>query len=107
MEKSVELKHTSILVKEILTENARARNSDSYLYLMVLKYIGNRNGIDVDNMPVPELLLHMKQYDFPAFETVRRTRQKLQRSYPELAGCKAVADQRTENEEVFLEYVKG
>ena len=107
MDKSSELKFTSILVKEILTENARARNSDSYLYLMVLKDIGSRNGIDVDNMPVPELLTNMKQYDFPAFETVRRTRQKLQRSYPELAGCKAVADQRAENEEVFREYAKG
>lgn len=107
MEKSAELKYTSILVKEILTENARARNSDSYLYLMVLKDIGNRNGIDVDNMPVPELLMNMKQYDFPAFETVRRTRQKLQRSFPELAGCRTVSDQRAENEEVFREYVKG
>lgn len=103
---SKELKNTSKLVMEILEKEPLARNSDNYLFLRVLQSIGRERGIDVDNMPIPKLFLFGKQMGFPAFETVRRARQKLQRSYPDLAGSTDVEAQRVVNEEVFKNYAK-
>lgn len=106
MGKAKELYNTTKTVKEILMQDERARNSDSFLYFKVLVVIGNINGIDISKMSVPTFLLHMSEMGFPPFESVRRTRQKIQQHHPELAGCKAVEEQRILNEEIFREYAK-
>jgi hypothetical protein len=49
----------------------------------------------------------MKDYQFPAFETVRRTRQKLQAEFPELSGNREVQEHREANEAVFRDYARG
>lgn len=95
---------TSELVKEILEADASTRDSDNRLYYRVLQVIGHRNNIDIDTMSMPRFLLHMKEYGFPQFETVRRTRQKIQHDNPELAGSKTVEGWRKMQEEVFREY---
>lgn len=101
------LKTTADLVKAILEKNQKARNSDNYLYYCVIRIIGKRSGVDIDNMSVPMFFLNMKEYNMPAFETVRRTRQKMQRDNPELSGCDEVEVQRMLNEEVFRDYARG
>ncbi len=102
-----EIKNTNGLVLEILKQSPKARNSDNYLYYAVLVTLGKRNGIDLDKISVPHFLLHMKEFGvFPCFETVRRTRQKLQASFPELAACSEVEAERIVNEEVFREYAR-
>ncbi len=74
-----EIKSTHNLVLEILKQSPKARNSDNYLYYAVLASLGKRNGINIEKISVPHFLLHMKDFGvFPCFETVRRTRQKLQ-----------------------------
>ena len=102
-----EIKNTNGLVLEILKQSPKARNSDSYLYYAVIATIGKRNGIDIEKMSVPHYLLHLKEYGFPCFETVRRTRQKLQASFPELSACKEVEEQRLVNEEIFRDYARS
>lgn len=104
---SDEIKNTNDLVLEILKQSPKARNSDNYLYYSVIAIIGKRNGIDIEQMSVPHYLLHLKEYGFPAFETVRRTRQKIQATHPGLAGEDAIEKQRTANEAVFRGYAKG
>lgn len=94
----------SELVKEILESDASTRDSDNILYYRVLQVIGRRNDIDIDTMSMPRFLLHMKEYGFPQFETVRRTRQKIQHDNPELAGSKTVEGWRKMKEEVYREY---
>lgn len=96
-----ELKYISDVVKVILTANERARNSDSFLYLRVLEYYGCLNGVDVKGMTVPAFLLNMDDYGLPKFESVRRTRQKLQAQYPELAACDRVKNERMAIEREF------
>ena len=106
MGKSTELRTTTDLVKIILERDSQARNSDNYLYLRVLQSIGREHGIDIDNMPVLRFFLHLKDFGFPAFETVRRTRQKLQAEYSHLAANDRVEGQRTLNEEAFRDYAR-
>ena len=107
MNKSKELKSTTELVREVLQSHPKARNSDNELYYWVCAIIGHKIGIDVHKMSMPLFFLHLHEYGFPQFETVRRTRQKLQATYPELCGSKTVEGQRRVNEEAFRDYVRG
>ena len=102
-----DLKTTTALVKAILEQDKQSRNSDSILYYRVLSIIGKRNGIDIDEMSLPYFLLNMSGTEFPPFESVRRTRQKVQEHHPELAACKEAADARVMNEEGYREYARG
>lgn len=104
MSKAKELRTTTGIVKSILQNFPDARNSDNYLYLKVLQTIGSKNNIDINSMSMPRFLLHMKDLGFPGFESVRRSRQKLQAEYPELAGNDNVEAQRVLNEETFKQY---
>jgi hypothetical protein len=103
---SREIKNTSNLVMEILKQSPKARNSDNYLYYAVLATLGKRNGIDIEKISVPHFLLHLKEYGFPCFETVRRARQKIQASFPELSACADVEAERIVNEEIYRDYAR-
>ena len=106
MEKSEELKTTTKIVKKILEQDERARSSDSFLYLRVLGFLGEKNGFDINSVSITTFLLKMSEWGFPAFETVRRTRQKIQQHFPELAGNTKVEEQRIMNEEAFREFAR-
>lgn len=101
------LKTLTGVVKSILTADEQARNSDSFLYFRVLEVYGAQNGMDINQMSVVRFLLHMKDYGFPAFESVRRTRQKIQATYPELAACERVEGFRMENEAEYRAFARG
>ena len=104
--KTAELKNTTALVKAILEEDQKARNSDSHLYLKVIEHIADQKGYDIWNFKVPYFLEYMTVYGFPPFESVRRSRQKLQAEYPELSANRKVAEQRAENEEAFRQFAR-
>ena len=99
-----DLKTTTKLVKAILEENKQARNSDSFLYLKVLDHIAERDGIFLAGMPVPYFLENMQRLGFPPFESVRRTRQKIQAAFPDLAACEKVEEMRMAREEKYRAY---
>lgn len=103
----LDLKNTTALVKSILEQDKRCRNSDSFLYLKVLTAIGKQRGIDIDKMSVPYFLLHLHGAGFPCFETVRRTRQKIQQHHPELAASERVEGFRMEKEAEFRAFARG
>jgi hypothetical protein len=102
-----DLKTTTALVKALLEQDRKCRNSDSFLYLKVLEIIGLKKGIDIHTMSIPNFLLNMAGTTFPPFESVRRARQKLQEHHPELGACKEVADSRAVNEVGYCEYARG
>lgn len=106
MNLSKDLKNVSNIVKAILQEDERARNSDSRLYRQVIAYIGMNKGIDVGAMSVTYYLDHRKEMGFPAFETISRARRKVQAEHPELAGNDEVEAQRIINERVFKDYAR-
>jgi hypothetical protein len=101
MSKTKELYTTTALVKEILKQDEKARNSDSFLYFRVLGVIALDKGIDINRIPVPLFLLKMTEWGFPPFESVRRSRQKLQAAFPELSADEDVESFRAENETEF------
>ena len=107
MNVSKKLYQTNKLVKTILEDDERARNSDSHLYLQVLYEVGMIEGIDVNAMSVSEFLEKRDLLNFPCFETVRRTRQKLQATFPELAANDEVKKKRKENESVYKAYAQS
>ena len=99
-----DLKAISAIVKSILSQDVASRNDDNYLYLRVLQTISSRKGIDLQSMTVPAFLMGMKRYGLPGFETVRRSRQKVQADNPELAGSEAVRRKRSKQETVYREF---
>lgn len=102
-----DLKTVSALVKQILEKNVEARNSDNILYLEVLRYYSSEISIDLHHLSVPDFLMKLEQKGFPAFETVRRSRQKVQATYPELAATGAVGAFRARNEKVYREFARS
>lgn len=107
MNKAKELNTTTGLVKHILTNIPQTRNSDSLLYLKVLRHIAGEYEINLDNITIPNFLIKLSDSPFPCFESVRRSRQKIQREYPELSADAEVQGYREENELIYRDFAKG
>ena len=107
MSKYIELKSTTDIVKAILQGHEKARNSDDYLYYLVCHIVGRETGYDVEHMSLGYFLVNRTKMEMPAFETVRRARQKLQQAYPELCANDKVTGHRMMNEELYREYARG
>ena len=88
------------LVKEVLEENVKARNSDNILYAHIC-YMLNPS---VTKKPFGEVVVSLDAYGLPPFESVRRTRQKLQAERPDLRPCDEVELFRAENETAYKEF---
>jgi len=97
-----ELKTTTALVKDILKNDYKARESDNYLYVKVVSRV-NPQAL---SRPFDDVMYSLKSLGLPSFETVRRARAKIQAAHPELKGSERVQEFRKENEEVFREYAK-
>ena len=97
----------SKLVHEILIDDERARNSDSYLYSKVLYKIGQLKNIDVNALSITYFMEHRNKLGFPSYETVSRARRKVQEKHPELAGTDDVETQRIINERVYRDYARN
>lgn len=95
------------LVKGILVEDKRARDSDSYLYLRVLKQIELDQETKLTGVTVIDFLLNLQGKVYPPFESVRRARQKVQRAHPELSACEEVLALRAEREAEMYDYARS
>ena len=100
------LKSMEALVKEILEVDEESRNDDDYLYLKVCDCISFEKGCSLSLFDSRYFLMNKRKLGYPPFETVRRSRQKMQRAFPELRANKKVADFRKENEKAFREYAR-
>ena len=98
------LKNTTALVKSILEQDKQCRNSDSFLYLKVLRVLAKEKNITLEFMSIPDFLANYHGTQLPPFESVRRARQKLQAAHPELAACEKVQEARMENEAEYFRY---
>lgn len=103
MSKAKELKTTTEIVKDILTHDSFARNSDDYLIYLVCKRI-NPSCV---SMPFVEVMANRKSLGLPVFESIRRAGQKVREKHPELSGSPDVEAQRLLNEEVFRKYARS
>lgn len=95
MKRKTEIKKT---VFEVLTNDKKARNSDRYLYVSVVKLLNP----ELAYKPFAEAMLNA---NIPCFETVRRTRQHFQEWHPELRADANVEAARKLEEEEYKETV--
>lgn len=78
------------IVKKVLIEKPYTRDDDFLLIYEVYKeYLPN-----LDNMNFKDIMLNHKYYNLPYFESVRRTRPKLQNKFPELLSSTNVQEGR-------------
>jgi len=92
------IKKVADQVKEILENSKEARNSDRILYYLLLQRV-DESMLDVS---VKEFLLYADHV--PNFESVRRSRQKVQEKYPELRASDKVQDYKYEREKEFMDF---
>lgn len=97
-----QFKQVKHLVTLILERYPDTRNSDSLLYLAVIEAIGKGN----TDKPIKDILLNLEELGLPCFETVRRTRQKIQAERKDLQAAEKVQDYRTERELLFREFFR-
>ena len=107
MSKAKQLITMTNLVKMLLETDPQTRNSDYLLYLKALEHVAIQKDIDLQGLTVPNFLMSINVLGLPCFETIRRTRQKIQREYPELQACKSVQEARAENEIEFRQYARS
>jgi hypothetical protein len=96
-----DLKTVTDVVRITLEQYKATRDCDGLLYLKVLEHFATEKGEDLRLLSVPIFLTQMKEKGYPPFESVRRTRQKLQQRYPELAASEIVQEFRAEEEKKY------
>lgn len=89
-------------VRTILAQNEDARNDDMVLYLVLC----NACLKDAGALPLAEIMTQYKYLGLPSFESVSRTRRKLQAKHPELAGSRSVQKLRATGEKAYRKYAK-
>lgn len=97
-----EIKNTALIVKKVLTEDEATRNSDMLLYVKVCQILNP----SVATLPFFYVLGNLKALNLPCIETVRRTRQKIQAEYPELAGSPKIKAARKELQDDYLKFAR-
>ena len=93
-------------VKAVLTSNAETRNDDMKLYLWVCCYCLSDRGINIWDMPFGTVMTEYRSLGIPNFESVGRTRRKLQAQCPELSGNAETKRIRAASERVYRQYAK-
>lgn len=103
-----ELHDTTAIVQKLLIEKPETRNSDGILYVKVLEYISKQLGVSLpfQDYPVKMVFSSTMLLPVPPFETVRRSRQKLQRAFPELAATERIRRKKADKEAAFRAYAK-
>lgn len=86
------------IVRETLDRYPDAWNSDEILYQRIIDKFAADGGYDVRQINLPMLMNGIRRGIFPAFETVRRTRQKIQQHHPELGATEKTRRARAKKE---------
>lgn len=97
------LKTTEKKVKDVLERFPMTRNSDDLLYATVCMEIDSHAA----GMPFWYVMQHRKEFGFPNIKSVERSRRKIAKAYPELAGTDKTEGFRKIQEQTFREYARG
>ena len=101
------IRRVSEEVLDVLKLYPDTRNSDDLLYYYICRRKLLENGYGIANMHFADVWLFRKEFGIPPFETVRRTRQKIQQTIPELRGDTEVEAMRMVKEEEYRAYARG
>lgn len=97
-----ELKRTSTIVLKILKEDIRARKDDNYLIKRVHEVVLP----GASELTLNQVLGLITRKELPCFESIRRTRQKVQEKYPELTNVDAMIH-RLDKEKEYVEFARS
>lgn len=95
------IRRTREVVREILEQFPETRDSDNKLFIKVIEHIDG----NLLHRPIEDVLKNSKEYGIPPFESVRRSRQKLQADNEHLRASKTVQEARAENEQEVRDFV--
>lgn len=90
-------------VRGVLEVNLAARDSDNVLYFCLIDEVAFERGFR-RGFTAFDVFIRGKELGLPNYETVRRTRQKLQEKNPELRGSERATERREDRERVFHGY---
>ena len=96
----MEIEKFKNVVEKVLKENPATRDNDNLLYLKTIETIKPGSS----NFSMKTILMNLKEYKLPQFETVRRSRQHLQANNKELRGSKINQKARQSLEEEYHDY---
>ena len=96
------MKDINDIVHATLLCHEETRDSDFKLICWVCSVTNP----DVMSQPFSKVLWNYQKYNLPSFETIRRTRQKLQHDHPELRG-KLYEKRMAKQEEYIEKFVIG
>ena len=91
-------------VTKILKDNPVAREDDMLLYLL---YSNEYGQVKIGDLPFEMVMKCYPYFKIPCFESIRRTRQKIQAAVPELGCSPKVRRARRKQQEKFNNYAKG
>ena len=102
------LRNIEKLVYNILQEIVAARGDDYLLFYLVVREYFNANPQlgDIDRVPFAEIMCGHYHYGIPSYETVTRTRRRIQAELPELK-TESVARRRRKEEQKFRAYARS
>lgn len=89
-------------IESILSKKKTARDNDDILYADVCKQLNPA----ITTASFSDVMSKRKQYGIPTYESVRRTRAKLQAKKPELRGKFDGTTMRSKRVKEFLDYPK-
>lgn len=100
--------NTTKLVKSILESYPETRDDDYLLWLKAVRWAVPQNEIArYLDMPFSEFMKYAKCMKIPHYETVSRSRRKLQENYPELRASAETQAARARLEEEYREYARS
>lgn len=97
-----DLKTVEKKVRAILEKNEDARNDDMVLFLSLCNVYLK----DAGALPLAEIMTQYKYLGLPSFESVSRTRRKVQARHPELVGSRPIQKLRETGEKAYRKYAK-
>lgn len=101
-----QLLNSKEVIKAVLKDQPKTRNSYSFLELAVLKVYAKQRGLSTRDMSVDTLFMNRDKWKFPKAETIRRNCQLIQAKYPELAADQEISAHRLVNQERVRDYVR-
>lgn len=99
----MKLKTVEQMVYGVLKANPKARDNDMELYYIVSKeffYLSHGQAM----LLFEDVMRNYKVLGIPCFESVRRTRQKIQAAHPELGCSPEVRRARHKNQKAYVDY---
>ena len=88
------------LVKFLLATEPSLRDSDTKL----IKRVYEVYRVDIHNIPFAEVVDRISRNEIPAFESIRRSRQKTQEYNPELRSTYQIQNEKNKIEKEFRDF---